>query len=367
MNTITLLNSFYREDVISDLICNLINHEREFAKWFAMEICEISEVNAEYVAKTRIGLGRGIGTPDLVIERRVKGKTDLIIVIENKLGALEGEEQTNRYASEEGMTKLRSALKAGQDTPIQFLFLTLDPFTPAKNSTFAKKDYQKFVDVNWEELIRDESARKVLSDYSALLKDFYEPITSSKPTDEIAAKYKDINSLQRKLIWIRMLQAFQHSLPDQLFMTYGEAGGFGRNAAVFLFSKKEWVQNKFDGKKLTADSVSVHFELSIDLLTSNAVTDFALHYEPNPYKPKKKYMMVDGYSKYVLLREERAAFFHQHIDKQNQNREFIKRNGSNSILKIPIKNNDRFEKVIEELAASMDKLSPLVDEMLELT
>ncbi|WP_409250671.1 PD-(D/E)XK nuclease family protein [Bacillus sp. SCS-153A] len=366
MNTFTLLNSFYREDVISDLICNLINHESEFARWFAREICEVSTANAGFAARTRIGLGRGIGTPDLVIERRVDAETNLIIVIENKLGALEGGDQTNRYASEEGINKLRSALNAPPSTAVVFLFLTLDLFTPAANPTFKKKDYQEFIDVNWDELIRDESARKVISDYTELLKEFYDPITTSKPTDIISAKYEEINSLQRKLIWIKMLQFFQGSLPNGLSMTFGEAGGFGRNAAVFLFSKEDWERNKFDGSKLTADSVSVHFELSIDLLSINAVTDFAMHYEPNPYQPKKAYMKVDGYSDYVQLREQRIASFHHSINKLNQKKDYIKRNGSNSILKININKNDHFEDVIKELIANMEKLSPLVDEMLEL-
>ncbi|EDL66559.1 PD-(D/E)XK nuclease family protein [Bacillus sp. SG-1] len=255
MNTITLLNSFYREDVISDLICHLINHESEFASWFAKHICEVSNTNAEFVARTRIGLGRGIGTPDLVIERRQNAETDLIIVIENKLGTLEGEEQTNRYASEEGVKKLRTALQAGPDTPMVYLFLTLDPFTPAANPSFKKKDFQEFIDVNWDEMIRDEAARKVISDYTALLKEFYEPITTTETTDVVSTKYKEINSLQRKLIWIKFLQSLQHSLPGKLSMTFGEAGGFGRNATVFLFSKKDWVRNNFDGNKLNADSI----------------------------------------------------------------------------------------------------------------
>ncbi|EDL66560.1 hypothetical protein BSG1_04370 [Bacillus sp. SG-1] len=67
------------------------------------------------------------------------------------------------------------------------------------------------------------------------------------------------------------------------------------------------------------------------MLNSSAVTDFALHYEPNPYKPKKEYIKVDGYIEYVQLREGRTAFFHQGINKLNQNEGYIKRKGSNSI------------------------------------
>ncbi len=102
MNTITLLNCFYREDVITDMIANLMNKEERFAKWFVETICELPCHDSEVIAKTRVGLGKGIGTPDLIIERKTETGTNMVIVIENKLGALEGVEQTNRYASDQG-------------------------------------------------------------------------------------------------------------------------------------------------------------------------------------------------------------------------------------------------------------------------
>ncbi|WP_394139435.1 PD-(D/E)XK nuclease family protein [Cytobacillus oceanisediminis] len=367
MNTIALLNSFYREDVITDLISNLINSEENYAKWFARSICDVSDTDARFVSKTRISLGRGIGTPDLVIERKVNYKTDLIIVIENKLGALEGAEQTNRYASDKGKGKLYSTLKVEQDVPIKFLFLTLDPYTPAKNSSFDKKDYLDFVHVDWNNVIKDEAARKIMYDFSSLLKEFYEPITSAKLTDNIAAKTKNLNALQKKLIWIKMLQTVQDTLPNRLTMTFGEAGGFGRNAAVFLFSKREWLQNRFDGEKLLANSMNIHFELSINLLNFSKVSDFALHYEPNPYKPKKDYSNVEGYKEYELLREKRYDYLHQLIKDLDQKELFAIRKGSNSILRININNNQRFEDVVRELIAVMEKLTPLIDHMVNIS
>lgn len=63
MNTISLLNCFYREDVITDLIANLINYENKFANWFAEEMCHITDKEIKLKAYTRIGLGKGIATP----------------------------------------------------------------------------------------------------------------------------------------------------------------------------------------------------------------------------------------------------------------------------------------------------------------
>jgi hypothetical protein len=116
------------------LISNLINNNEKFAK----TICNVSYKDAKFVSQTRIGLGKGIGTPDLVIERKVDSGTNLIMIIENKLGSLEGTEQTNRYASSEGKEKLYSLLKVERSVPIPFLFLTLGPYTPAESPSFLR-------------------------------------------------------------------------------------------------------------------------------------------------------------------------------------------------------------------------------------
>ena len=363
MNTITLLNCFYREDVITDMIANLMNKEEKFAKWFVETICEVSCNDSKVIAQTRVGLGKGIGTPDLVI--KISGTTtDMVLVIENKLGALEGFEQTNRYASAEGKGRLLSSLNVDQDVPVQFLFLTLDPYTAAANLNFAKKDYRRFIDVDFNTLLRDEAAIRIMTDYSELLKDFYLPLLEVKLEDDIENTTQNLDSLQKKLTWIHILQEANDQLPDGFKMKSGEAGGFGRNAAVFLFTKDNWKQDYFNGVRLSPHSANIHFELSVDLLTFTPVSDFALHYEPNPYKPKNKYSTVEGYKEYELLRKKRRESFHHSVKEFNEGSVFTLRTGSNSILRINLSNNKSFEEVVRELIARMEQLTPYIDEFL---
>ncbi len=262
--------------------------------------------------------------------------------------------------------KLFSALEIEEDVPVQFLFLTLDPFTSAANLDFAKKDYRGFIDVDWNKFLKDEAAIMIMTDYSELLKDFYQPILEVKLVDDIGSTTKNLDSLQKKLIWIHTLQQANDQLPDGFKMKFGEAGGFGRNAAVFLFSKDNWKQGYFNGVRLSPRSANIHFELSIDLLNDRPVSDFALHYEPNPYKPKNKYSTVEGYKEYELLRTKRRESFHRSVKELNEGSVFTLRTGSNSILRINIKDNKCFEEVVRELVERMEKLTPYIDEFLNI-
>lgn len=366
MNTITTLGSFYREDVVTDLLANLINSEPKFAYWFSEAICNTYVKENEHIkASTRVGLGKGIGTPDLILEKITNNETNLIIVIENKLGALEGVEQTNRYASEQGKKILKKELEVNENVSIRFLFLTLDPYTPAVNKEFQKNDYRAFLGVDWSTYVNHPIAHQLLSDYSQLLEEFYQPIINSKPTDKIAETTKYLNGLQKKLIWINMLQqTFQSS---ELQMTFGEAGGSGRSTAVFLFSKRDWKRDKYDGQVLRPTSANIHFELSINLLGYSKVQDFHLHYEPNPYKPKKDYQKVPGYSEYELLRAARRQMFHDDIKDLECYKIVTPRTGSNSFLRISLQENDRFEDVSNQLMVIMNQISPLIDKLLKTT
>jgi hypothetical protein len=364
VNTFTLLGSFYREDVITDFLANLINEEIAFAEWFMKTICDTYLLDNEIVkARTRVGLGKGIGTPDLIIEKMNGLETNMIIVIENKLGALEGVEQTNRYASEQGKNALIKELKVNNDVPIKFLFLTLDPYTPASNKEFRKQDYRAFLNVDWSTYVNHPVAEQLLRDYSELLNYFYEPVLKCKPSDHIVEITKKLNGLQKKLIWINIIQ--QTKELSDLNMTFGEAGGAGRSTAVFLFSKPHWKQDKFDGQVLLPTSANIHFELSINLLGNSKVKDFHLHYEPNPYKPKDRYLNIEGYSEYDKLRTIRREKFHEDIKGLDCYTLLTPRTGSNSFLRISIKQNERFEEVINELAIIMNQITPLIDNILE--
>ncbi|WP_270584636.1 hypothetical protein [Bacillus smithii] len=367
MNIIQLLNCFYREDLVTDLMANLINTEKKFANWFVEHVCQVSGSYKMVNAHTRVGLGKGIGTPDLIIELKNDSAAEKILVIENKLGALEGYEQTNRYASDQGKEKLFKALKISP-VPIEFFFLTLDPFTLPKNTQFHKRDYQHFVDMKWDTLIQDPTAVLVMKDFSSYLKSFYAPILNVDLKDQIEKATTGLDSLQRKLLWIQVFQQSQSQFPESLKMHFGEVEGYGRNSAVFLFQKEEWKQNEFNGKELQANSINIHFEVTVNLVGSSPgkVSSFSVHYEPNPYKSKKTYEGIPGYEKYTMLRSKRTKAFHQSVLNSDFSNEVSLRNGSNSILFVPLNDHTTFEGLIEELLQKMKNIEPYIDFMLQI-
>jgi hypothetical protein len=124
--------------------------------------------------------------------------------------------------------------------------------------------------------------------------------------------------------------------------------------------------NYFDGKRLFANSTNIHFELSINLLNSNADPDFALHYEPNPYKPKREYVSVEGYNEYEQLREKRNEEFHKLINQLEEKKLFTLRKGSNSLLRVNIMQSKRFGDIISELVKIMGQVTPLVDQIVNI-
>lgn len=95
MNIIDALNIFYREDTISDFLINCFKDSDEFLIRFLKEAKIHVEEHTAFYIDTRVGLGENIGTPDLVIRALTKSNLKFIIV-ENKMGAAEGHEQTNR-------------------------------------------------------------------------------------------------------------------------------------------------------------------------------------------------------------------------------------------------------------------------------
>lgn len=96
------------------------------------------------------------------------------------------------------------------------------------------------------------------------------------------------------------------------------------------------------------------------------VSGFSVHYEPNPYKSKKTFEVIPSYEKYTMLRSKRKKAFHQSVLNSDFLNEASLRNGSNSILFVPLNDHTTFEGLIEELLQKMENIAPYIDYMLEI-
>ncbi|MGE6260086.1 PD-(D/E)XK nuclease family protein [Heyndrickxia sporothermodurans] len=126
MNILDALKIFYREDTISDFLINCFKDSDEFLIRFLKEVnIQVGEDSSFYI-DTRVGLGENIGTPDIVIRAQTNQNMKFIIV-ENKMGAAEGHEQTNRYESLEARTRIAKKYNVSlENIEFHFIFLALD-------------------------------------------------------------------------------------------------------------------------------------------------------------------------------------------------------------------------------------------------
>ena len=116
-----------REDCISNMLRYAFQYSEIFRKEFVKHVCEDEIIRYDWAeAQTRIHLGNS-GIPDLVIVLK-SNKRAKIVVIENKIKAEEGIDQTKRYSSENSKDILRKRFLNGQtDVEFSFIFLTLFP------------------------------------------------------------------------------------------------------------------------------------------------------------------------------------------------------------------------------------------------
>ena len=115
------------EDCISNALAYAFNVSSAFRQGFLRQICgKVPDRYDSFQAFTRVSAGEP-GIPDIVLALG-KASGAEIVVIENKLKAEEGSDQTERYCSKEAVEGLCNRLLPGK--PIgeaSFVFLTLFP------------------------------------------------------------------------------------------------------------------------------------------------------------------------------------------------------------------------------------------------
>lgn len=293
MNTFDALNIFYREDIISDFLKTCFEDSRYFLNQF-LESADLNiDNNYNYKVINRLGLGKPIGTPDMVIYETDK-QVPKIIVIENKLGTGEGLEQTLRYESELAQQRMLTKLNL-ETAEFYFIFLTLDTTVLPGSSKFKSVHYSLFLNKNLS--VNNASLNRLLEDFKKKLNEFYIPVSDpvKSLTEEIS-----MDSVQRKICWQNILM---EKFKDEaaLDISWGEAGGSGRNNFIFLISKPNWKSKESFEETGLGSTFYIHVDTYINLLAENGntVKDIGIRFETNPYKPHKQIQDLPGYDKFI--------------------------------------------------------------------
>ena len=173
MNIIKLLGIEYKEDIISNLLVAFIKKSESFKKEFienliGIDFNEITDLDISIRTKTSVGI------PDIVLYINTRNKSKLV-VIENKLKAKEGVNQTLRYSDKQCIKELleKSKLILYKDN-VEFigLFLTLVPERNYTGEVFKNITYKDILN-KIECKIEDRTLDKLYRDFREVLNEFY--------------------------------------------------------------------------------------------------------------------------------------------------------------------------------------------------
>ena len=352
MNTIDALNIFYREDVISDLLKSCFEDSPAFLKQF-LEAGDVAlNTHAEYTIMNRLGLGKTIGTPDMVI---VNGNQ--IIVIENKLGTGEGMLKTMRYESNEAKEGLLKKFRMEAAT-FHYIFLTLDTTVMPSSSNFKHLYYSEFLAQDW--LLQDSTLHMIFKDFQEKLHEFYAPLRT--PLETLATDYA-LDSTQKKICWQQLLFD-QFSVHPTFTLDWGEVGGTGRNNFLFLITKSNWKATAPFDKAGLSKTFYVHIDTYINLLSSSndSLNEIGVRFETNPYVPHAKIKNDPQYAKFIEHKQLFAERLYELVKESLPTSK--KRNTKLLSLSIPI-DKSSLEKSIDNYTQKVLMLEKMIDRTIE--
>ncbi|MGB8098556.1 MAG: hypothetical protein WCF17_15475, partial [Terracidiphilus sp.] len=174
-NVLNLLGVTGKEDVHTNLFKYCIEHSPQFRNSFFASVLgwptdtELSDV------RTRLSL-RGIGVPDIVVSG-THGRRKRLGVVEVKLHAEEGHDQTTRYASKECFHEICEAFELEKDdlTATDLVFFTLYPDQFPDNEDFRPVCIKGFATELTRHPINDDpTAAMLLCSWTDCLNEFYE-------------------------------------------------------------------------------------------------------------------------------------------------------------------------------------------------
>lgn len=356
MNIIDALNIFYREDVISDLLKSCFDNSELFLRQFLKGANIALPTETKFTVQNRVGLGKNIGTPDMVIVGQTENK-DYIIIVENKLGAAEGNEQTERYVSDQA--KLMIAQRLNLTNPkFYFIYLTLDTTVTPRNSTFIPVYYKIFLQQDW--ILYDATLKQVFTDFREKLKEFYEPLDEPK---QALTSNISLDSTQKMICWQSILFA-EFSSMEQFDLDWGPVGGSGRRNFLFRLEKKEWQSEQKFTETGLASTYRVHIDTFINLLSNKTdyISEISVRFETNPYIRHKDILNDDGYENFIRNKELFAGYLNQQLLSLKIGAK--KRNHKLQVMTIPVKNED-LELAITDYKSKVVILEKAIDQAMK--
>ena len=364
-NIFRILGVQTREDCISNMLAYVFNSSRKFQHEFLSKICKSNTDFDKCKAYTRISTGE-TSIPDIVIVCNSSKKTELII-LENKLKADEGKDQTEKYASDETINvlhqKLCSQVKM-EDIHPKFIFLTLFPDQKPLSSKFRTVTHKELLSLRGKSS-ESNLADQLLNHWLDLIELFYKK-SQIDEGDIVLEKLQDEDGLDGSYLYFRAFLS-KLALPNDLKNEgFFRASQQGRRYYGAIFSKDSWHPSEMEENHgswtLDPEKVfNIHFEPQFNVLSG--IFNIYLHYEVNPYETLtwvRNNIPKTQYEKYISRREK---FVQLLIETGIKKWEFG--GGSNQIAKVQLDfNNLSVREALNKIEEIFGETSKAIDSIL---
>lgn len=355
-----------KEDPNTDLLAYCFKESARFREIFLKTVCGVSSSWQEVSATTRVGTGES-GIPDLVIVCRATDR-DCLIVIENKLSADEGKDQTSRYSS----SACQSSLFARFDldsvrTDVYYVFFTRFPDQdPTAGTVFRTVHHYELANALDEFSEPDSVLVEILArSWADIVQQIYRAGQLNEE-DEVLARLRSSGTTDGSYLYFRSLFC-QLSLPSDLtILKFYKTSQQGRRYFGALISKPHWHPSVMypQDKQFRLDpdtSFHIHFEPQFNVLSGSL--NLYIHYEVNPYQTKPWVLENVHKADYAGYVNRRNRF----VDalKPLAPKSLILGGGSNQIAKVPLSlDGVRYAAFKKQLEGTLAETSDAIDHVL---
>lgn len=279
------------DDVISNLLANSINSSPRLGKAMLRSLQGETGWGCDEVKAYSRRSSESHGIPDIILKMRTGDKCRLLI-IENKLRAAEGKDQTKKYASHKCLRSLQARPDIAGPHDIwgddaDYVFLTLDPWQRPASPRFRHVTYQQLLSA--PDLVSpddDPTVAKLLGELRDAYLAFY--AIRPRPHDLILEKLQATSVLDERLIYFgRLCEQVGHACGLALW-TAGHLVKEGRDEYLGVISKPRWRVAPKDNAPGYHVHVEPHFHVGTGTVRLH------LHYETGDYHKKAEAQSLYG-------------------------------------------------------------------------
>lgn len=282
-NLLNILGIAAKEDVHANLFKYCIESSPQFRKAFFSSILNWPADTDLKSIDVRLSIA-GTGLPDLVIVGQDSTSARLAI-IELKLHALEGVNQTARYASSECLGQLRAELKMDSNTHDELVFLTLYPAHTAECDDFRSISLRHLVAaLKDEDFPSNTLVSQLVQHWVGCIGEFY---SAGDFDDEDLAMVKLASGTTLDSGYLCFSELFGSFSPIGLERSRPwRDNPRGRPYYGIRYQKESWHPEELQSGKWRKFDPLRHFDIHIECQyqRQKEELDVFIHYETNPYQ-----------------------------------------------------------------------------------